>query len=122
MEAKLNLLTRLELRWLCSKKLLGIPIDSVIKGRRKQFSKTELISKILEKSEATIQSAIDKKKHDPGSFLADASDDESAKSPVKDMVKLIESKQKQQHEIIMHDAKLKKLAEDKGDETTRSFG
>ena len=122
MEAKLNLLTRLELRALCSKKLLGIPIDSVIKGRRKQFSKTELISKILEKSEATIQTAIDKKKHDPGAFLADESDDESAKSPVKDMVKLIESKQKQQHEIIMHDAKLKKLAEDKGDETTRSFG
>ena len=47
MEAKLNELTRLELRSLCSKKLLGIPIDSVIEGRRKQFSKTDLIKKIL---------------------------------------------------------------------------
>ena len=127
MEAKLNLLTRLELRSLCSKKLLGIPIDSVIKGKRKQFSKTDLIKKILEKGDSSIQSAIDKKKHDPGAFLADdkiASDDDEMflKSPVKDRAKLIESKLKQQHEIIMHDAKLKKLAEDKGDETIRSFG
>ena len=127
MEAKLNELTRLELRSLCSKKLLGIPIDSLIKGRRKQFSKTDLIKKILEKGDVNIQAAIDKKKHDPDAFLADdknASDDDQTfiNSPVKDMAKLIESKQKQQHEIIMHDAKVKKLAEDKGDETTRSFG
>ena len=127
MEAKLNELTRLDLRSLCSKKLLGIPIDSVIKGRRKQFSKTDLIKKILEKGDINIQAAIDKKKHDPDAFLADdknASDDDQTfiNSPVKDMAKLIESKQKQQHEIIMHDAKVKKLAEDKGDEATRSFG
>ena len=127
MEAKLNELSKLDLRSLCGKNLLGIPIDSVIKGRRKQFSKTDLIKKILEKGDVNIQTAIDKKKHDPGEFLADdknASDDDEMfiKSPVKDMVKLIESKQKQQHEIIMHDAKLKKLAEDKEDETIKSFG
>ena len=127
MEAKLNELSKLDLRSLCGKKLLGIPIDSVIKGRRKQFSKTDLIKKILEKGDVNIQTAIDKKKHDPDAFLADdknASDDDQTfiNSPVKDMAKLIESKQKQQHEIIMHDAKVKKLAEDKGDEATRSFG
>ena len=59
MEAKLNELSKLDLRSLCGKKLLGIPIDSVIKGRRKQFSKTDLIKKILEKGDVNIQTAID---------------------------------------------------------------
>ena len=115
MEAKLNLLTRLELRSLCSKKLLGIPIDSVIKGKRTQFSKKELISKILEKGDSTIQSAIDKKKHDPGAFLADdtiASDDESViiKSPIKDLVDKVTERRKQD------------IATKTGEEATKSFG
>ena len=126
MEAKLNALSKLDLRSLCSKKLLGIPIDSVISGKRTQFSKKELIRKILEKGDITIQSAIDKKKHDPGAFLADdtnASDDEAfLKSPVKDRVKIIQSHRKQKLESETNDAKLKKLADDKGDEATTSFG
>ena len=128
MEAKLNELTRLELRSLCGKKLLGIPIDSVIKGRRKQFSKTDLIKKILEKGDVNIQAAIDKKKHDPDAFLADdknASDDESAKSPVKDMFDsaMNEAKLKKLAEDKAVEAtKLKKLSEEKGNETIKSFG
>ena len=115
MEAKLGALKRLELRALCSKKLLGIPIDSVIKGRRKQFSKTDLIKKILEKGDVNIQTAIDKKKHDPGAFLADdtiASDDESViiKSPVKDLVDKVATRRKQD------------IATKTGEEATKSFG
>ena len=126
MKAKLNELSKLDLRALCGKKLLGIPIGSIISGKRKQFSKSDLIKKILEKGDVNIQTAIDKRKHDPDAFLADdknASDDEMfLKSPVKDRAKLIESKQKQQHEILIHDAKLKKLADDKSDEAKKSFG
>ena len=116
MEAKLNALPRLDLRALCSKKLLGIPIDSVIEGRRKQFSKKELISKILEKGDITIQSAIDKRNQAPSEYIADdknASDDESTKSPIKELLKKATEREQ---------AKLKKLADDKGDEATTSFG
>ena len=115
MEAKLNALPRLDLRALCSKKLLGIPIDSVIEGRRKQFSKKELISKILEKGDITIQSAIDKRNQAPSEYIADdknASDDESTKSPIKELLKKATEREQ---------AKLKKLAEDKGNEATNSF-
>ena len=128
MEAKLNELSKLDLRSLCGKKLLGIPIDSVIKGRRKQFSKTDLIKKILEKGDVNIQTAIDKKKHDPGAFLADdtiVSDDESNKSPVKDMFDsaMNEAKLKKLAEDKAVEAtKLKKLSEEKGNETIKSFG
>ena len=55
MEAKLNALKRLDLRVLCGKKLLGIPIDYVIDGKRTQFSKKQLISKILEKGDVKQQ-------------------------------------------------------------------
>ena len=116
MEAKLNELSKLELRSLCGKKLLGIPIDSVIEGRRKQFSKKELISKILEKGDITIQSAIDKRNQAPSEYIADdknASDDESTKSPIKELLKKATEREQ---------AKLKKLADDKGDEATTSFG
>ena len=115
MEAKLNALSKLDLRSLCSKKLLGIPIDSVISGKRTQFSKKELISKILEKGDITIQSAIDKRNQAPSEYIADdknASDDESTKSPIKELLKKATKREQ---------AKLKKLAEDKGNEATNSF-
>ena len=114
MEAKLNALSKLDLRSLCSKKLLGI--DSVISGKRTQFSKKELISKILEKGDITIQSAIDKRNKAPIEYLADepnVSDDESTKSPIKELLKKATEREQ---------AKLKKLADDKGDEATTSFG
>ena len=116
MEAKLNALSKLDLRSLCSKKLLGIPIDSVISGKRTQFSKKELISKILEKGDITIQSAIDKRNKAPIEYLADepnVSDDERTKSPIKELLKKATEREQ---------AKLKKLADDKGDEATTSFG
>ena len=116
MEAKLNALSKLDLRSLCSKKLLGIPIDSVISGKRTQFSKKELIKKILEKGDITIQSAIDKRNQAPSEYIADdknASDDESTKSPIKELLKKATEREQ---------AKLKKLADDKGDEATTSFG
>ena len=128
MEAKLNELSKLDLRSLCGKKLLGIPIDSVIKGRRTQFSKSDLIKKILEKGDVNIQTAIDKKKHDPGAFLADdtiVSDDESNKSPVKDLFDsaMNEAKLKKLAEDKAVEAtKLEKLSEEKGNETIKSFG
>ena len=116
MEAKLNALSKLDLRSLCSKKLLGIPIDSVISGKRTQFSKKDLIKKILEKGDITIQSAIDKRNQAPSEYIADdknASDDESTKSPIKELLKKATEREQ---------AKLKKLADDKGDEATTSFG
>ena len=115
MEAKLNALSKLDLRSLCSKKLLGIPIDSVISGKRTQFSKKDLIKKILEKGDITIQSAIDKRNQAPSEYIADdknASDDESTKSPIKELLKKATEREQ---------AKLKKLAEDKGNEATNSF-
>ena len=116
MEAKLNELSKLDLRSLCNKKLLGIPIDSVISGKRTQFSKKDLIKKILEKGDITIQSAIDKRNQAPSEYIADdknASDDESTKSPIKELLKKATEREQ---------AKLKKLADDKGDEATTSFG
>ena len=115
MESKLKALSRLDLRALCSKKLLGIPIDYALSGKRIQFSKKELISKILEKGDITIQSAIDKRNQAPSEYIADepnVSDDESTKSPIKELLKKATEREQ---------AKLKKLAEDKGNEATNSF-
>ena len=118
MEAKLNALKRLDLRALCSKKLLGIPIDYVVDGKRIQFSKKELIKKILEKDDSSIQGAIDKRNKAPSEYAIsenaseNASDDESViiKSPVKDLVDKVATRRKQD------------IATKKGVEAEKSFG
>ena len=114
MEAKLNALKRLDLRVLCGKKLLGIPIDYVVDGKRIQFSKKELIKKILEKDDSSIQGAIDKRNKAPSEYAIseNASDDESViiKSPVKDLVDKVATRRKQD------------IATKKEVEATKSFG
>ena len=114
MEAKLNALKRLDLRALCGKKLLGIPIDYVVDGKRIQFSKKELIKKILEKDDSSIQGAIDKRNKAPSEYAIseNASDDESViiKSPVKDLVDKVATRRKQD------------IATKKGVEAEKSFG